>query len=78
MPFQRRARITVTTDGFEERLLYYFDERLLYYQVNQILRIWWDHDPQPAVECPVGDFFACGWRERPSDLFELRSLSREV
>jgi len=30
---------------------------------NQILRMWWDDDPQPAVECPVGDFFACGWGE---------------
>jgi hypothetical protein len=30
---------------------------------NQILRMWWDDDPQPAVECPLGDFFACGWGE---------------
>jgi hypothetical protein len=28
---------------------------------NQILRMYWDDDPQPAVECPIGDFFACGW-----------------
>jgi len=26
-----------------------------------ILRIWWDDQDQPSVECPVGDFFACGW-----------------
>jgi hypothetical protein len=26
-----------------------------------ILRIYWDDSPSPAVECPVGDFFACGW-----------------
>src|SRR5213080_2061811 len=30
---------------------------------NQILRMYWDDDAQPAVECPVGDFFACGWGE---------------
>ncbi len=30
---------------------------------NQVLRMWWDDDPQPAVECPVGDFFASGWGE---------------
>jgi hypothetical protein len=30
---------------------------------EQVLRIWWDDDPQPAVECPLGDFFACGWGE---------------
>jgi hypothetical protein len=26
-----------------------------------ILRIYWDNSEHPAVECPVGDFFACGW-----------------
>jgi hypothetical protein len=26
-----------------------------------ILRIYWDGLDTPAVECPVGDFFACGW-----------------
>lgn len=30
---------------------------------DQVLRMYWDDDPQPAVECPVGDFFACGWGE---------------
>ena len=25
---------------------------------NLILRIYWDKEAQPAVECPVGDFFA--------------------
>lgn len=28
-----------------------------------ILRIYWDDQPHPSVECPVGDFFACGWQE---------------
>lgn len=26
-----------------------------------ILRIYWDGADTPAVECPLGDFFACGW-----------------
>lgn len=26
-----------------------------------ILRIYWDGQEQPSVECPVGDFFAAGW-----------------
>lgn len=26
-----------------------------------ILRIYWDDEKQPSVECPVGDFFAMGW-----------------
>jgi len=28
-----------------------------------ILRIYWDGSTTPAVECPVGDFFACGWNK---------------
>jgi hypothetical protein len=27
-----------------------------------ILRIYWDDQEHPSVECPVGDFFACGWQ----------------
>lgn len=26
----------------------------------QILRIYWDGSDVPSVECPLGDFFACG------------------
>jgi hypothetical protein len=28
-----------------------------------ILRVFWDDSPVPSVECPVGDFFACGWNQ---------------
>jgi hypothetical protein len=28
-----------------------------------ILRIYWDGQEIPSVECPLGDFFACGWGE---------------
>jgi hypothetical protein len=28
---------------------------------DQIIRIYWDHQPIPSVECPIGDFFGCGW-----------------
>ena len=28
-----------------------------------ILRIYWDDQDTPSVECPVGDFFAMGWGE---------------
>jgi hypothetical protein len=28
---------------------------------HAILRIYWDGETEPSVECPVGDFFACGW-----------------
>jgi hypothetical protein len=28
---------------------------------NAILRMYWDGQEQPSVECPVGDFFCSGW-----------------
>ena len=28
---------------------------------NSILRFYWDDEAEASVECPVGDFFACGW-----------------
>lgn len=30
---------------------------------NTIIRIYWDDNPYPSVECPAGDFFCCGWQE---------------
>ena len=30
---------------------------------HSILRFYWDGATVPSVECPVGDFFACGWGE---------------
>ena len=30
---------------------------------HSILRIYWDDAEIPSVECPVGDFFACGWNK---------------
>lgn len=30
---------------------------------SSILRIYWDNQENPSVECPVGDFFANGWNE---------------
>ena len=26
-----------------------------------ILRFYWDDETEPSIECPAGDFFACGW-----------------
>jgi hypothetical protein len=30
---------------------------------TSIMRIYWDGQENPSVECPVGDFFACGWQK---------------
>ncbi|MCE5229396.1 DUF2961 domain-containing protein [bacterium] len=28
---------------------------------HSILRVYWDNEAEPSIECPVGDFFGCGW-----------------
>jgi len=28
-----------------------------------ILRVYWDDEAEPSIECPVGDFFGMGWNE---------------
>ena len=30
---------------------------------NTILRMYWDEQETPSVECPIGDFFCMGWNE---------------
>ncbi len=39
-----------------------------------ILRIYWDDEKEPSVECPVGDFFCMGWGKYSS----LQSLAVAV
>lgn len=38
---------------------------------NTILRIYWEDSENPSVECPVGDFFCCGWQE----YYQISSLA---
>lgn len=40
---------------------------------NTILRMYWDGNENPSVECPVGDFFCAGWNEyhQVSSLFAV-------
>ena len=28
---------------------------------NAVLRAWWDDEPHPSIEAPIGDFFGQGW-----------------
>ncbi len=30
---------------------------------HTILRVYWDDQQHPSIECPVGDFFVCGWEK---------------
>ena len=30
---------------------------------TMILRVYWDDEETPSIECPIADFFTCGWQE---------------
>lgn len=51
--------VTCCVDG--SKTLPWFHGRHLWREM--ILRIYWEGEQTPAVECPLGDFFACGWGE---------------
>lgn len=34
------------------------------YYRNVIVRIYWDGQDEPSVECPIGDLFCCSWNAR--------------
>lgn len=38
---------------------------------NTIIRFYWDDQEAASVECPVGDFFCCGW----GDYFQISTLA---
>ncbi|MEG1426371.1 MAG: glycoside hydrolase family 172 protein [Oscillospiraceae bacterium] len=38
---------------------------------DSIIRFYWDNADTPSVECPVGDFFCCGWQ----DYFQISTLA---
>lgn len=35
-----------------------------FYRRNAIIRMYWDGETEPSVECPIGDFFGQGWGEQ--------------
>ena len=35
-----------------------------------ILRMYWDDQEQPSVECPMSDFFAAGWSDNERSIFD--------
>jgi len=51
--------------GVIRHIWFTFDPR--WYR-DLILRIYWDGQPTPSVECPVGDFMCCSWNQRQNIL----------
>jgi len=48
-----------------------------FYLRNVLLRMWWDGEDEPSVECPIGDFFGCGHGMRANFESLVLSMSPE-
>lgn len=44
---------------------------------NVIIRMWWDMEENPSVECPLGDFFGMGHAQRENFISEPLQMSPE-
>ncbi|MCX6267205.1 MAG: DUF2961 domain-containing protein, partial [Bacteroidetes bacterium] len=48
--------------GMIVRMWFAVDSRDPYFLRRIVIRIFWDNEPKPSVEVPIGDFFGCGFK----------------
>lgn len=48
--------------GMIVRMWFAIDSRDPYFLRRIVIRIYWDNEPKPSVEVPIGDFFGCGFK----------------
>ncbi len=51
--------------GMIVRMWFTIDSRDPYFLRRIVIRIYWDDEPKPSVEAPIGDFFGCGIKYIP-------------
>lgn len=61
MPGETRTIGQVTGPGIITHMWFTIDSPEPYHLKKLVLRIYWDNDPLPAVETPIGDFFGLGF-----------------
>src|SRR5688572_10702569 len=59
-PGESKVLAEVTGAGVIRHLWFTINHRDQLYMRKMVLRIWWDGEETPSVECPVGDFFCLG------------------
>ncbi len=59
-PGETRTLASVTGPGIITHIWFTIDSPEAYHLKKLVLRIYWDDDPLPAVETPIGDFFGLG------------------
>ena len=51
--------------GMIVRMWFTIDSRDPYFLRRIVIRMYWDDEPKPSVEAPIGDFFGCGIKYTP-------------
>ncbi len=63
MPGETRTIGDVTGPGVITHMWFTIDSPEYYHLKKLVLRVYWDGDPLPAIETPIGDFFGLGLGE---------------
>ena len=63
LPGETRTLANIEGAGIITHMWFTIDSPEVYHLKKLVLRIYWDHDPLPAVEAPIGDFFGLGLGE---------------
>ncbi len=61
-PGKKTTIFNVEGPGMIVRFWFAIDSRDPYFLRRVVLRIFWDDEPRPSVEVPLGDFFGCGFK----------------
>ena len=61
-PGKKVTIFNVEGPGMIVRMWFAIDSRDPYFLRRIVIRIFWDDEPKPSVEVPIGDFFGCGFK----------------
>lgn len=62
LPGKKVTILDAEGPGMIVRMWFAIDSRDPYFLRRIVLRIYWDDEPKPSVEAPIGDFFGCGFK----------------
>ncbi|MFH1161512.1 MAG: glycoside hydrolase family 172 protein [bacterium] len=57
--------LNVSGPGIITRIWFTVDSRDPYFLRRIVLKMYWDDEPEPSVNVPLGDFFGCGFEYKP-------------
>jgi len=64
-PGKKATIFDIDGPGMIVRIWFAIDSRDPYFLRRVVIRIYWDDETRPSVEVPLGDFFGCGFKNKP-------------